>query len=86
MAFDHLAPSHPLQALPVRIIIPVALTILLFILTIFLFILPTMESFMMDGKRETTRHLTETAWSVLDYFHEQEASGSLSREQAKRQR
>ncbi len=84
MAFDHLAPSHPLQALPVRIIIPVALTILLFILTIFLFILPTMESFMMDGKRETTRHLTETAWSVLDYFHEQEASGSLSREQAKK--
>jgi signal transduction histidine kinase len=84
MAFDHLAPSHPIQALPVRIIIPVALTILLFILTIFLFILPTMESFMMDGKRETTRHLTETAWSVLDYFHDQETTGSLSREQAKK--
>lgn len=84
MAIDHLAPSHPIQALPVRIIIPVALTILLFLLTIFLFILPTMESFMMDGKRETTRHLTETAWSVLDYFHDQETSGSLSGDQAKK--
>ena len=83
MTLDHPAPPHPIQALPVRIIIPVALTILLFILTIFLFILPKMESFMMDGKRETTRHLTETAWSVLDYFHGQETSGRLSREQAK---
>jgi signal transduction histidine kinase len=69
--------------LPVRIVIPVSLTIILFILTIFLFILPKMESFMMDGKRETTRHLTETAWSVLDYFHGLETSGSLSSVQAK---
>ena len=84
MTLDHPAPPHPIQSLPVRIIIPVALTILLFILTIFLFILPKMESFMMDGKRETTRHLTETAWSVLDYFHSQETSGSLSPEQAKK--
>ncbi|HKK99265.1 MAG TPA: cache domain-containing protein [Desulfotignum sp.] len=83
MTPDYQTLSHPIQALPVRIIIPVALTIVLFILTIFLFILPKMESFMMDGKRETTRHLTETAWSVLDYFHGLETSGDLSSVQAK---
>lgn len=84
MAADHLAPPHPIQALPVRIIIPVALTLFLFILTIFLFILPKMESFMMDGKRETTKHLTETAWSVLDYFYGRETSGKLTTSQAKK--
>ncbi len=74
--------ASPLQALPVRIIIPVALTIILFVLTIFLFIIPRMESSMMDGKRETTRHLTETAWSVLDFFHNQADRGFLSVEEA----
>jgi signal transduction histidine kinase len=83
MATDHYTRPHPFQALPVRIVIPVALTIILFILTIFLFILPKMEAFMMDGKRETTRHLTETAWSVLDYFHDQETTGKMSADQAK---
>jgi signal transduction histidine kinase len=82
MATDHYTRPHLLQALPVRIVIPVALTLILFILTIFLFILPQMESFMMDGKRETTRHLTETAWSVLDYYHGRETSGNLSASQA----
>jgi signal transduction histidine kinase len=83
MATDHYTRPHPFQALPVRIVIPVALTIILFILTIFLFILPKMEAFMMDGKRETTRHLTETAWSVLDYFLDQETTGKMSADQAK---
>ncbi|MDT8378685.1 MAG: cache domain-containing protein [Desulfotignum sp.] len=83
MTSDQYTPPHPIQVLPVRIVIPVSLTIILFILTIFLFILPKMESFMMDGKRETTRHLTETAWSVLEYFHGLETSGSLSSIQAK---
>lgn len=81
ISFPHTKAS-PLQALPVRIIIPVALTIILFILTIFLFILPRMESSMMDGKRETTRHLTETAWSVLEFFHNQADRGALSTDQA----
>ena len=80
-SFSHTS-AGPFQALPVRIIIPVALTIILFILTIFLFILPRMEASMMDGKRETTRHLTETAWSVLDFFHNQAARGVLSVDQA----
>jgi signal transduction histidine kinase len=72
------------QALPVRIIIPVTLTILLFILTIFLLIIPMMERSMMDGKRETTRHLTETAWSILDFYHDKEIRGLISGDQARR--
>jgi len=75
--------AGPFQALPVRIIIPVALTIILFILTIFLLIIPMMERSMMDGKRETTRLLTETAWSVLAFYHDQEDRGLISGEQAR---
>ncbi|MDZ7641840.1 MAG: cache domain-containing protein [Desulfurivibrio sp.] len=33
-------------------------------------------------ERETTRHLTETAWSVLDFFHNQTILGKLSVDQA----
>ncbi|MFU8769611.1 MAG: two component system sensor protein, partial [Desulfotignum sp.] len=72
------------QALPVRIIIPVTLTILLFILTIFLLIIPMMERSMMDGKRETARHLTETAWSILAFYHDKEIRGLISGDQARR--
>ncbi len=49
------------QTLPVRIIIPVGLTFVLFSLTIFLLIIPLMEDRMMEGKREGILHLTESA-------------------------
>ncbi len=72
-----------IQAFPVRIIIPVALTLILFILTIFLLIIPLLEKNMMDGKRETIMHLTETAWSTLSLYHEQACLGILSEGAAK---
>lgn len=71
------------QALPVRIIIPVALTLLLFTLTIFLLIIPLLEKNMMEGKRQTIMQLTETAWSTLGLYHEQARLGILSEDVAK---
>jgi signal transduction histidine kinase len=71
------------QALPVRIIIPVALTLILFILTIFLLIIPLLEKNMMEGKRETIMHLTETAWSTLNLYHEQALKGIMSQDAAR---
>ncbi len=74
-----------LKKLPVRIVIPVALTIILFILTIFLLIIPLLEKNMMDGKREGIMHLTESAWSTLDLFHEKAREGEISHKKAKEQ-
>jgi len=71
-----------MRALPVRIIVPAALTIVLFILTIFLLIIPMLEQYMMDGKREGILHLTESAWSTLSLYHDREARGEMSREVA----
>lgn len=72
-----------LTTLPVRIVIPVALTIILFILTIFLLIIPMLEKNMMDGKREGIMHLTESAWSTLNFFYERAQDGEFSHQAAK---
>lgn len=74
-----------LKTLPIRIAIPVALTIVLFILTIFLLIIPLLEKNMMDGKREGILHLTENAWSTLTLFYEKAQKGEISHKRAKEQ-
>lgn len=74
--------SLSFQALPVRIIVPVAMTLILFVLTIFLLIIPLLEKTMMDGKRQATMHLTETAWSTLAMYHDQALKGLMSQEAA----
>ena len=76
-------PSILPKTLPVRIVVPAALTIILFILTIFLLIIPMMEKYMMDGKREGILHLTEAAWSTLALYHSQAAKGMMSEQEAK---
>jgi PAS domain S-box-containing protein len=66
------------QAIPIRILLPVLLTVVLFVGTIFLLILPILQDRMMNDKREMIRELTETAWSVLDGYRKQEISGQMS--------
>jgi PAS domain S-box-containing protein len=66
------------QAIPIRILLPVVLTVVLFVGTIFLLILPILQDRMMNDKREMIRELTETAWSVLDGYRKQEISGQMS--------
>lgn len=67
-----------------KIVFPAVLTVVLFVITIFMLILPLMESQMMERKRETLRELTESAWSALVAFHAKERSGHLSRDTAQR--
>ncbi|MCG8565531.1 MAG: cache domain-containing protein [Desulfobacterales bacterium] len=71
-----------LRALPVRIIVPVALTVILFTLAVFLLVLPKMEEQMMAGKRREVQHLTEAAWSSLAYYETRVQSGRLTLSQA----
>lgn len=77
--------SFSLETLPKRMVIPVVLTIVLFILTIFLIIIPMLEENMMDGKREGIMHLTESAWSTLSFFHQRSVRGEMSDTEAKKQ-
>ncbi len=73
-----------IKTLPVRIIIPVALTILLFVLTIFLLIIPLIERNMMDGKREGLMQLTDSAWSILNLYHSKSMNGILTEKEAQK--
>ncbi|MCP4345535.1 MAG: GHKL domain-containing protein [Desulfobacterales bacterium] len=73
------------KSVPVSIILPVVLTVLLFVMTIFLLILPLLEAKLMEGKRETIRELTESAWSTLSIYAEKEENKQITREHAQAQ-
>ncbi len=60
------------QSFVVRIILPTILTIVLFILAIYLFIVPTIERNSMDRKREMIQELTTSAWNILANFEHEE--------------
>lgn len=70
------------KILPLRIFLPVVLTILLFWATIFLVILPRVSERLMDGKREVIRELVESAWSSLEGYAARVAAGELTQPQA----
>lgn len=73
-----------LNALPFQIIIPVVLTVMLFVMTIFFLILPIVKDQMMTRKREMIRELTKSAWSTLDTYWEKETAGLMHREEAQK--
>ena len=74
-----------LQGIPVRIVLPVVLTVILFVGTIFFLVLPIMEERLLTAKREMIRELTEAAGSILQSYHNKEGDGLLSRAQAQAQ-
>ena len=68
----------PARAASLRIIVPVGLTFVLFVLSVFLIFIPSMEDRMMEQKREMIRGLTDTACSLLDQCAAQASGGKLS--------
>jgi len=83
---DHLQnKTLAMNTLPVRIIIPVALTIVLFVLTIFLLIIPMIEKNMMADKRESLMQLTDSAWSILSLYHSKVEQGIMPETKAKQE-
>ena len=74
--------NNMIGRIPFRIFLPVVLTVLLFIMTIFLLILPATEERMMEGKREVIRELVASVWSSLDDYARQERKGVITRDQA----
>ncbi len=71
-----------LQMAPIRLILPVMLTVVLFIGTIFLLILPILEARMLDDRRVLLRELNQTAWSLLAAYQAKEEAGEISRRDA----
>jgi anti-anti-sigma regulatory factor len=68
-----------------RISLPALFTIVLFVIVVFVFTVPFLEDSLVERKREMTRELTETAWSVLAHYHELEQEGILTRDEAQAQ-
>ncbi len=66
----------------IRIVMPTAVTIVLFIASIFWIIIPTIEKNSLDRKREMIRELTNSAWNILAKLEHDEKNGLLTREQA----
>ncbi len=48
-----------------RILLPSMIAVLLFLVAIYFFVIPNYRENLMEGKRETIRELTSTAWSVM---------------------
>jgi signal transduction histidine kinase len=68
--------------IPLRIFLPVVLTLVLFSATLFVFVLPQMEHQLIARKRETIRELTETALSSLRAFERMVSERRLSMKEA----
>ncbi|EKD80903.1 MAG: hypothetical protein ACD_39C02102G0001 [uncultured bacterium] len=68
----------------VRSVIPTLLTIALFVMAIFFFMLPALEKSIMDQKREMIKELTNAAWNILARFEYDERSGVMTRDQAQK--
>jgi PAS domain S-box-containing protein len=75
-------PDHAKGKFFIQIILPTMLTILLFILTIFLIIIPRFKETIMIGKRQTIEELTRSASSILEKYENDERAGILTREEA----
>jgi len=66
------------KTVPLRIFLPVVLTVILFVTTIFGLILPLIEAHMMTRKREMIQQLTETAVSTLRVYADQAQAGQIT--------
>jgi PAS domain S-box-containing protein len=67
-----------------KIVLPTISSILLFILTIFLIIIPRFKENIMNGKREMIKELTNSALSILSKYENDEKEGILTRDEAQK--
>jgi PAS domain S-box-containing protein len=68
-----------------RILLPTFIVLGLFLAALWGVILPSFEQTLLERKRELIRELTNSAWSILASYHNDEQAGLLTREQAQAQ-
>jgi PAS domain S-box-containing protein len=78
------SPKRRCKIVPIRILLPVVLTMVLFVATIFGLILPLIEAHMMARKREMIHQLTQTAVGTLDFYARQALAGQISNAEAQK--
>ncbi len=66
------------------IIVPSILTILLFITSMYVILIPSFEKNMMNNKKEMIRELTNTAWSLLKEYDDEYKASLITLEEAQR--
>ncbi len=66
-----------------RVVLPVLLTMILFLATFYLIAIPTMEEHLLDSKRNMIRQLTNTVWELLDDYHQRVQAGEIDLAEAK---
>ena len=66
----------------INIFVPAFLSLALFIIALFIFLLPYFEKTLLDRKRENIRQLTQVAWGVLNEAADEVENGHFSLEQA----
>lgn len=68
-----------------KIILPTLLVFSIFTILIFVVIIPSIKSYMLDGKREMIRELTNSVWSVFDEFEKEVSDSILTRVEAQKE-
>ncbi|MCF6174428.1 MAG: DUF294 nucleotidyltransferase-like domain-containing protein [Victivallaceae bacterium] len=68
-----------------KVVLPVLVTLTLFVGAVFLNIIPAFRRAMMQDKKAMIKELSETAWSILQESVELEQSGKLTRKAAQQQ-
>jgi PAS domain S-box-containing protein len=77
-SLGHLKSRH----FSLRILLPTFLAMGLFIVSMFAEFIPTLRQDLMEDKKEMIRELTNSAWSVLTEFEQDERAGLLTRAEA----
>ncbi len=77
-------PDRPSYLRPfiLNILFPALLTIILFVVSIFVIIIPSLEKNLLDKKREMICELSNSAWSLLESFHQQQLNNEITFEKA----
>jgi PAS domain S-box-containing protein len=65
-----------------RIVVPALLAIILFIVTVFAFVIPAFQKSAMQQKQSMLLELTNTAWSILQKYHRDQVAGVLPVDEA----
>lgn len=67
----------------ISIVVPTILAIALYIISIFLVILPSFEANILEVKKEMISELTNAAWSLLDEYHQEVRTNQLAEDSAR---
>ena len=77
-------PGKNLHKFFLSIVLPSILAIGLFILSMFIFILPSFEKNIMDKKKEMISELTNTAWSLLEEYDKEYKNQNFTLDEAQK--